>query len=66
MPGWDGRRIIGRDRSSMNEKTTTGGIEKRRVTVTQLLKSLLVNPAGDEVGRVADFIAKLTDGGYPP
>jgi len=43
-----------------------GGIEKRRVTVTQLLKSLVLNPAGDEVGRVADFIAKLTDSGYPP
>ena len=50
----------------MSEKTSTGGVEKRRVTVTQLLKSLVVNPAGDEVGRVADFIAKLTDGGYPP
>ena len=43
-----------------------GGAEKRRVTVTQLLKSLVLNPAGDEVGRVADFIAKLTDSGYPP
>jgi len=41
-------------------------VEKRRVTVTQLLKSLVLNPAGDEVGRVADLIAKLTDGGYPP
>ena len=41
-------------------------MEKRRVTVTQLLKSLVLNPAGDEVGRVADLIAKLTDGGYPP
>ena len=43
-----------------------GGVEKRRVTITQLLKSLVLNPAGDEVGRVADLIAKLTDSGYPP
>ena len=50
----------------MSERTTTAGAEKRRVVVTQLLKSLVLNPAGDEVGRVADFIAKLTDSGYPP
>ena len=50
----------------MSERTTTTGAEKRRLVVTQLLKSLVLNPAGDEVGRVTDFIAKLTDGGYPP
>jgi CBS domain-containing protein/sporulation protein YlmC with PRC-barrel domain len=50
----------------MSATQAGGGIEKRRVTVTQLLKSLVLNPAGDEVGRVADLIAKLTDSGYPP
>ena len=40
--------------------------EKRRVTVTQLLRSPVFNPAGEQVGRVEDFIAKLTDGGDPP
>ena len=40
--------------------------EKRRVTVTQLLKSPVLNAAGDQVGKVTDFIARLTDGGYPP
>ena len=49
----------------MSEKVTTG-VEKRRVTVTQLLKSPVLNPVGEEAGRVVDFIAKLTDGGYPP
>src|SRR4051812_32332749 len=42
------------------------GREKRRVTVTQLLRSPVLNPAGEQVGRVEDFIAKLVDGGYPP
>lgn len=57
----------------MNEKLTeaTGdrkqhAREKRRVTVTQLLRSPVLNPSGEQVGRVGDFIAKLTDGGYPP
>ncbi len=40
--------------------------EKRRVTVTQLLRSPVFNPAGEQVGRVEDLIAKLADGGYPP
>jgi CBS domain-containing protein len=40
--------------------------EKRRLTVTQLLRSPALNSAGQQVGRVDDFIAKLTDGGYPP
>jgi CBS domain-containing protein len=50
----------------MAETATSGGVEKRRVTLTQLLRSPVLNPAGDQVGRVEDFIAKLTDGGYPP
>ncbi|HEY1455462.1 MAG TPA: CBS domain-containing protein [Candidatus Dormibacteraeota bacterium] len=40
--------------------------EKRRVMLTQLLRSPVLNPAGGEVGRVEDFIVKLSDGSYPP
>ncbi len=40
--------------------------EKRRVMVTQLLRSPVLNPAGAEVGRVEDLIVKLAEGGYPP
>jgi len=34
--------------------------------VTQLLHSPVLNPAGTEVGRLEDFIVKLSDGTYPP
>ncbi len=34
--------------------------------VTQILRSPVLNPAGTEVGRVEDFIVKLSDGAYPP
>ena len=36
--------------------------------LTQILKSPVLNPAGDEVGRVEDLIVKLGEGGgaYPP
>ena len=34
--------------------------------LTQLLHSPVLNPAGTEVGRVEDFIVKLSDGAYPP
>ena len=40
--------------------------DKRRVMLTQLLRSPVLNPAGTEVGRVEDFIVKLSDGAYPP
>lgn len=40
--------------------------EKRRVMVTQLLRSPVLNPAGAEVGRLEDLIVKLAEGGYPP
>ncbi len=40
--------------------------DKRRLMVTQLLRSPVMNPAGTEVGRVEDFIVKLADGAYPP
>src|ERR1700694_4155049 len=40
--------------------------DKRRLMLTQLLRSPVLNPAGTEVGRVEDFIVKLADGAYPP
>jgi len=40
--------------------------DKRRLMVTQVLRSPVLNPAGTEVGRVQDFIVKLSDGAYPP
>src|SRR5215831_7522455 len=40
--------------------------ERRRIMVTQLLHSPVLNPAGTEVGRLEDFIVKLSDGTYPP
>ncbi len=40
--------------------------EKRRLMLTQLLRSPVLNTAGTEVGRVEDFIVKLADGVYPP
>src|SRR4030081_690621 len=44
-----------------------GTPNKRRIMVTQLLRSPVLNPAGAEVGRVEDLIVKLAeDGGYPP
>ncbi len=50
----------------MTDRTSGGTVDKRRVTVTQLLRSPVLNPGGEQVGRVEDLIAKLTDGGYPP
>jgi len=42
--------------------------DQRRLMLTQILKSPVLNPAGDEVGRVEDLIVKLSEGGgaYPP
>ncbi len=40
--------------------------EKRRLMVTQLLRSPVLNPAGEELGRLEDLIVKLDGGGYPP
>jgi len=58
----------------MTDQETNGHVEqagktreKRRVMLTQLLRSPVLNPAGAEVGRVEDFIVKLAEGGgYPP
>jgi hypothetical protein len=43
-----------------------GGRDKRRIMVTQLLRSPVLSPDGAQVGRVEDFIVKLADGVYPP
>jgi CBS domain-containing protein/sporulation protein YlmC with PRC-barrel domain len=40
--------------------------EKRRLMVTQILRSPILNPAGVELGRLEDLIVKLDAGGYPP
>jgi len=42
------------------------GREKRRLMVTQVLRSPVLNPAGEELGRLEDLIVKLDAGGYPP
>jgi hypothetical protein len=46
----------------------SGADDKRRLMLTQILKSPVLNPAGDEVGRIEDLIVKLGEGGgaYPP
>ena len=41
-------------------------MEKRRVMVTQLQRSPVLNAAGEQVGKVGDFIARFSDTGYPP
>src|SRR5216683_1366664 len=56
----DGRQANGADAKPV------AGREKRRLMVTQLLRSPVLNPAGDEVGRLEDLIVKLDGGGYPP
>src|SRR5258708_28618712 len=40
--------------------------EKRRLMVTQVLRSPVLNPAGVELGRLEDLVVKLDGGGYPP
>jgi hypothetical protein len=42
------------------------GRNNRRVTITQFLRSPVLNPSGNEVGRLEDFIVKLVEGPYPP
>ncbi len=42
------------------------GRDKRRIMVTQLLRSPVQSPDGGQVGRVEDFIVKLAEGVYPP
>src|SRR5438309_8819582 len=43
-----------------------GGREKRRLMVTQVLRSPVLSPAGEEHGRLEDLNVKLDCGGYPP
>jgi len=59
----------------MSERREDGSVEvehakrhpdKRRLMLTQILHSPVLNPAGTEVGRVVDFIVKLSEGTYPP
>ena len=40
--------------------------EKRRVMITQLLRSPVFNSAGESLGRLEDLIVKLDGSGYPP
>ena len=40
--------------------------EKRRLMVTQLLRSPVLSPGGEELGKLEDLIVKLDGGGYPP
>ena len=40
--------------------------EKRRLMLTQVLRSPVLNPAGTELGRLEDLVVKLSDGAYPP
>src|SRR4029077_10730265 len=42
------------------------GREKRRLMITQVLRSPVLNPDGVELGRLDDLIVKLDSGGYPP
>ena len=58
--------VDGRPHASAANTKPVVSKEKRRLMVTQLLRSPVLNPAGDEVGRLEDLIVKLDGGGYPP
>ncbi len=58
--------VDGRPQASAANTRPVVSKEKRRLMVTQLLRSPVVNPAGAEVGRLEDLIVKLDGGGYPP
>ena len=55
--------IDGSPREGGNDR---GRREKRRLMLTQILNCPVLNPAGDELGRLEDLIVKLGEGGYPP
>src|SRR5207244_1938242 len=66
-------RSQGGRHEAMSDRGVDGDMEqstrlhdKRRLMVTQVLHSPVLNPAGTEVGRVEDFIVKPADGTYPP
>src|SRR5260370_10337150 len=58
--------VDGRPQASAADTKPVASKEKRRLMVTQLLRSPVLNPAGDEGGRLEDLIVKLDGGGYPP
>jgi CBS domain-containing protein/sporulation protein YlmC with PRC-barrel domain len=50
----------------MSDEQAGRSKDKRRLMVTQLLRSPVLNPAGTEVGRLEDLVVRLGDGTYPP
>src|SRR5216683_3033555 len=58
----------GRPSSDGTATNAVTGRDKRRVMLTQLLRSPVFNPTGEELGRLEDLIVKLDSGGggYPP
>ena len=58
--------VDGRPPANGSTTKTAAGREKRRLMVTQILRSPVLNPAGEELGRLEDLIVKLDGGGYPP
>ena len=59
-------QIDGASNASAAADDRTSPQDKRRVVLTQILQSPVLNPAGDELGRLEDLIVKLGEGGYPP
>ena len=59
-------QIDGASNASAAADDHTSPQDKRRVVLTQILQSPVLNPAGDELGRLEDLIVKLGEGGYPP
>jgi CBS domain-containing protein len=60
------QHVDGRPPSGAVNTHASPGREKRRLMVTQVLRSPVLNPAGEELGRLEDLIVKLDAGGYPP
>src|SRR5260370_35148650 len=58
--------VDGRPQASAADTKPVASKEKRRLMVTQLLRSPVLNPAGAEAGRLEGLIVKLDGGGYPP
>ncbi len=60
------QHVDGRPPENGSTTKPAQGREKRRLMVTQILRSPILNPAGVELGRLEDLIVKLDAGGYPP
>jgi CBS domain-containing protein len=58
--------VDGQPPSSGATTNSAKGREKRRLMVTQVLRSPVLSPSGEELGRLEDLIVKLDAGGYPP